>query len=75
MNSTILRKAGLVVALAALLGGCANLSNREQKALSGAGIGAGLGAVAGALTGGSWVAGGLIGGGLGAAVGALSSKD
>lgn len=66
-----------VVALSGLmlLSGCSNLSNQQERALSGGAIGAGLGIGAGALTGGSLLAGGLIGGAAGAAVGAFTSDD
>jgi hypothetical protein len=65
----------LVVALLCLgtLAGCSNMSQREQRTLSGGALGAAGGAVIGAVTG-SWVAGALIGGAGGAAVGALTSK-
>jgi osmotically inducible lipoprotein OsmB len=56
-----------------LLAGCSNMSQREQRALSGGALGAAGGAVIGALTG-SWVVGALVGGAGGAAVGAVTSK-
>jgi osmotically inducible lipoprotein OsmB len=55
--------------------GCSNLSNREQRTLSGGAIGAGGGALVGAVTGGSPLVGALIGGAGGAAIGALSGHD
>jgi hypothetical protein len=56
-----------------LLAGCSNMTQREQRALSGGALGAAGGAVIGALTG-SWVVGALVGGAGGAAVGAVTSK-
>ena len=71
MNKTFLRPASpalvATVAAALLLGGCANMSERQKGTAVGAGIGAGVGAVAGSvLTGGSAV--GAVGG---AAVGGV----
>jgi hypothetical protein len=65
----------LVVALVCLgaLAGCSNLSQREQRALSGGALGAAGGAVIGAVTG-SWAVGALVGAAGGAAVGAITSK-
>ena len=65
----------LVVALLCLgtLAGCSNLSQREQRALSGGALGAAGGAVIGAVTG-SWAVGALVGAAGGAAVGAITSK-
>ena len=56
-----------------LLAGCSNMTQREQRALSGGALGAAGGAVIGALTG-SWVVGALAGGAGGAAIGAVTSK-
>jgi hypothetical protein len=55
--------------------GCSNMSNREQRTLSGGAIGAGGGALIGAVTGGSPLVGALIGGAGGAVVGALTGSD
>jgi hypothetical protein len=65
----------LVIALLCLgtLAGCSNLSQREQRALSGGALGAAGGAVIGAVTG-SWAVGALVGAAGGAAVGAITSK-
>jgi osmotically inducible lipoprotein OsmB len=60
----------LVVAVFALVG-CANLTPRQQRALSGGAIGAAGGAALGAITGGSPALGAAIGGAAGAATGAL----
>lgn len=69
-------KATIAVAAFAclLVAGCENMSNQQQRALSGGTIGAAGGAAIGALTGGSLVTGALIGGAGGAAVGALTSS-
>jgi hypothetical protein len=52
--------------------GCSNMTNQQQRALSGGAIGAAGGAIVGSLTG-SWLTGAVIGGAGGAAVGALTS--
>jgi osmotically inducible lipoprotein OsmB len=59
-----------VVALLATAG-CANMTPRQQRALSGGAIGAAGGAALGAITGGSPALGAAIGGAAGAATGAL----
>ncbi len=68
-------KAPLIAALSALLlstTACSNMSNKEQRALSGGAIGAGAGAAVGLVTGANpWVLGALGAAG-GAAVGALT---
>jgi osmotically inducible lipoprotein OsmB len=51
--------------------GCANMTPRQQRALSGGAIGAAGGAALGAVTGGSPALGAAIGGATGAAAGAL----
>jgi hypothetical protein len=58
----------LVVALAATTG-CANMSARQQRALSGGAIGAAGGAAVGAITGGSPALGAGVGGAAGATTG------
>ena len=65
----------VILAGGLLLAGCGNLSQREQRTLSGGAIGAAGGAALGAVTGGSAVMGGVIGGAAGAAVGALTSDS
>jgi osmotically inducible lipoprotein OsmB len=60
----------VVVALMATAG-CANMTPRQQRALSGGAIGAAGGAALGAITGGSPALGAAIGGAAGAATGAL----
>jgi osmotically inducible lipoprotein OsmB len=51
--------------------GCANMTPRQQRALSGGAIGAAGGAALGAITGGSPALGAALGGAAGAATGAL----
>jgi osmotically inducible lipoprotein OsmB len=60
----------LVVMLSAAVG-CANMTPRQQRALSGGAIGAAGGAALGAITGGSPALGAAIGGAAGATAGAL----
>ena len=65
-----------VVALAALLGGCAARTHQEAAAQRGAAIGGGTGAVVGGLAGGSVgsaVAGGILGAAAGGLIGAAST--
>lgn len=65
-----------MIALITVLGlaaGCANLSEREQRTLTGGAIGAAGGAAVTAITGGSLILGSLIGAGAGAAIGALTT--
>jgi hypothetical protein len=59
-----------VVALMATAG-CANMTPRQQRALSGGAIGAASGAALGAIVGGSPAVGAALGGAAGAATGAL----
>ena len=59
-----------IVALLAIAG-CANMTPRQQRALSGGAIGAAGGAALGAITGGSPALGAAVGGAAGAATGAL----
>jgi hypothetical protein len=60
-------------AIAALtLAGCSNLTQQQQRALSGGAIGAAGGVLFTAVTGGSLLAGGAIGAAGGAAVGAMT---
>lgn len=55
------------------LAACSNLSDREQRTLSGGAIGAAGGAAIGALVGGSATMGAIIGGAAGAATGAFTN--
>jgi outer membrane protein OmpA-like peptidoglycan-associated protein len=59
---------------ALLLGGCANMSERQQGTAKGAGIGAVAGAVLSSATGGRAGTGAVVGGALGAVVGNVWSK-
>ena len=68
-----MKKLTVVVLALGLLGGCSNMSHREQRTLSGGALGAAGGAAIGALTG-SWAVGALVGAAGGAAAGALTSK-
>ena len=63
-----------LAAVAALMAGCANMSERERGTAQGAGIGAVAGAVLSSVTGGSAGTGAVIGGALGAVGGNLWSK-
>lgn len=63
---------GLICLLAA---GCENMSNQQQRALSGGAIGAAGGAAVGLIIGGPVLTGALIGGAGGAAVGALTGPS
>jgi outer membrane protein OmpA-like peptidoglycan-associated protein len=65
----------IVLAAAALtLGGCANMSEREQGTAKGAAIGAAAGAVLSSVTGGRAGTGAVVGGALGAVAGNVWSK-
>ncbi|EME70317.1 hypothetical protein H261_09028 [Paramagnetospirillum caucaseum] len=59
------------VVLAIALSGCANMTNQQQRALSGGAMGAAGGAAIAAMAGGGVVTGALIGAGGGGAIGAL----
>jgi hypothetical protein len=61
----------LLVVLGSGAMGCANLTPRQQRALSGGAIGPDGGAAVGAVVGGSPAIGAAIGGAAGAATGAL----
>jgi osmotically inducible lipoprotein OsmB len=61
----------LLVVLGSGVMGCANMTPRQQRALSGGAIGAAGGAAVGAIVGGSPAIGAAIGGAAGAATGAL----
>lgn len=62
---------GLFFASSVLVG-CSDLTEREQRTLTGGAIGAAGGALLVAVTGGSVLAATLIGGGAGAAIGGLT---
>jgi len=59
-------KRSLVLLILAVTCGCAGMSERQQKTLSGGAIGAGGGALLGAVTGGSPAVGAAVGGAAGA---------
>jgi osmotically inducible lipoprotein OsmB len=61
----------LLVVLGSGVIGCANMTPRQQRALSGGAIGAAGGAALGAIVGGSPAIGAAVGGAAGAATGAL----
>ncbi len=75
MTRTSLRTPALAtLAAAALLAGCADMSERQKGTATGAGIGAVAGAVLGSATGGKAGTGAVVGGALGAVAGNLWSK-
>jgi hypothetical protein len=63
--------AAMAVVVALALSACADMSNPQQRALSGGAMGAAGGAAIGAMVGGAAVPGALIGAGGGALIGAL----
>lgn len=73
-KTTKIAYAGMIVA-ALSLSACSNMSNRDQRMLSGAGIGAGMGAVIGAVTGGSVATGAAIGAAAGTAGGYIYDRN
>jgi hypothetical protein len=62
------------LALPLAAGGCSNLSDTQQRTLSGGAIGAGAGAVGTAITGGCVACGAALGGAVGAGAGYLSGR-
>jgi outer membrane protein OmpA-like peptidoglycan-associated protein len=75
MQFTPSRPLVLVLASAALLlGGCANMSERQKGTATGAAAGAAVGAVLGKITGGKAGSGAVIGGAVGAVAGNIWSK-
>ena len=68
------RKQILVLCLVTGLAGCANMSDTEQRTLSGTGIGAAGGAVIAGLTHGNILGGAAIGAAVGAASGYLYDR-
>ena len=68
-----MKHAVIPLALAATLGlaACSDMSNTEQRVLSGGAIGAGVGAAGTAITGGCVTCGAVIGGAAGAGAGYL----
>lgn len=65
----------LVLGGGLMLGGCSNMSNTQQRVLSGGAIGAGVGAIGTVLTGGCVSCGAAIGGAVGAGAGYLFDQD
>ncbi len=74
MNTHFPRTALFSLSAALLVGGCADMSERQQGTAKGAGIGAIAGAVLSSATGGNAGTGAVIGGALGAVGGNLWSK-
>jgi len=74
MNTRLMKSAVAALVLTLGLSACADMTNRQQRALSGGAIGAAGGAAIGLMTGGV-VTGALIGGAGGAAIGALMPDD
>ncbi len=68
---TMIKRVVAVTAVVFMLSGCAGMTAREQRVLSGAGIGAAGGAVIGAVTAGNPGAGAAVGAAVGGAVGAV----
>ncbi len=64
---TRIQRGLLIVLCAGSLGACSDMSNRDQRTLSGGAIGAGVGAVGAAVLGGPV----LLGAGIGAVGGAV----
>jgi hypothetical protein len=63
---------GAILVLFAAMSACSNMTNQQQRALSGGAIGAGGGAILGAIAGFNPLVGAAVGGAGGAAVGALT---
>jgi len=75
MNRSKIKSTSLsILAAAALLAGCANMSEREKGTAQGAAIGAVAGAVLSSATGGKAGTGAVVGGAIGAVGGNLWSK-
>lgn len=70
MRGTLSKQVALAVLVLALITGCAGMSTRQQRALSGGAIGAAGGAAIGAMAG-SPTTGAIVGGAVGTATGAL----
>ncbi|WP_417515640.1 glycine zipper domain-containing protein [Minwuia sp.] len=64
-----------VLGLTLVLGACENMTDTQQRTLSGGALGTAGGAALTALTGGSVVAGAVIGGAVGAGAGYLTGKQ
>lgn len=70
MTKSMSKQVGVAVLVLALTTGCAGMSTRQQRALSGGAIGAAGGAAIGAIAG-SPATGAIVGGAVGTATGAL----
>lgn len=70
MNRVLLKRIALGVLVLGLSTGCAGMSTRQQRALSGGAIGAAGGAAIGAMAG-SPTTGAIVGGAVGTATGAM----
>lgn len=70
MSRAMSKRIALGVLVLALTTGCAGMSTRQQRALSGGAIGAAGGAVVGAMAG-SPATGAIVGGAVGTATGAM----
>jgi osmotically inducible lipoprotein OsmB len=70
MSRVMSKRIALGVLVLGLTTGCAGMSTRQQRALSGGAIGAAGGAVVGAMAG-SPATGALVGGAVGTATGAM----
>ena len=70
IKKALSKRFGIAVLVLALTTGCAGMSTRQQRALSGGAIGAAGGAAIGALAG-SPTTGAIVGGAVGTATGAL----
>ena len=67
-----LAKIAVIAVLTVSLGGCANMTRQQQRALSGGAIGAAGGAVFTAVVGGPVLVGTAVGAAAGVAVGAMT---
>jgi hypothetical protein len=75
MKSGLIHRTILAGLCVTAMAGCSNMSQQQQRVLSGAAIGTGVGAAAGALTGGNAVTGAAIGAAGGAAGGYLYDRS
>lgn len=73
MSKQILKSIAMCAVLVSLTA-CSNMTDRQQKMVSGAAIGTGVGAVGAAATGGCVGCGAVIGAGVGTAAGAIVGR-
>lgn len=71
----ILKISIMLFIVVSLIAGCAGLTTREQRVLSGGAIGAGAGAVGSAIVGGNVAAGAAIGAAAGAVGGLIYDES